>query len=69
MFQDECDCELSAINKPPPSTCLTSASPPTTEILKMGAGEDVGPTPSQTEEMRSRLKSHIAENGSGEFGK
>ena len=33
----------------------------------MGAGENVGPTPSQTEEMRSRLKSHIAENGSGEF--
>ena len=34
----------------------------------MGAGEDVGPTPSQTEEMRSRLKSHIAENGGGESG-
>ena len=35
-------------------------------MIKMGVGEDVGPTPSQTEEMRSRLKSHIAENGMGE---
>ena len=34
--------------------------------IKMGAGEDVGPTPSQTEEMRNRLRSHIAENGGGE---
>jgi len=33
----------------------------------MGAGDDVGPTPSQTEDMRSRLKSAIAENGSDLF--
>jgi len=33
----------------------------------MGAGEDVGPTPSQTEEMRNRLRSHIAENGGDLF--
>ena len=35
----------------------------------MGVGEDVGPTQSQSEDMRNRLKSHIAKNGIGESEK
>lgn len=72
LFQDECECEEGALlsrkqEKSPLSTSQTevelTASP---TKIKMGAGDDVGPTPSQTEDMRSRLKSAIAENGSGE---
>ena len=74
FFQDECCFEEGAPlsrkqDQPPPPIPQTEievelAVDPTK--VKMGVGEDVGPTPSQTEEMRSRLKSHIAENGSGE---
>ena len=70
LFQDECECEEGALlsQKDETSPLSTSQIEVEPNKIEMGAGDDVGPTPSQTEDMRSRLKSAIAENGSGELG-